>query len=180
MNQGQRSAQREPEFLARAVGAGSRREAVLPGRGRLLWWTAGLIAEADGFAHRLFRPDAVRYMCADTAMYLPMVTHHDTRRDKKENGAPGPRFRSPGAIFAGGGRCWVRTNVGSDLRKLEPQGLKIWRSHPEGNLKINSNSFGRSPLGRGFSCSHILHQENIELLVSRKIRRDLTKHAQLG
>jgi LuxR family transcriptional regulator, maltose regulon positive regulatory protein len=26
--------------------------------------------------------------------------------------AAGPRFRSPGAVFAGGGRCWVRTNVG--------------------------------------------------------------------
>jgi hypothetical protein len=35
----------------------------------------------------------------------------DTRRDKKET-APRVRFRSQGAVFAGGGRCWVRTNVG--------------------------------------------------------------------
>jgi hypothetical protein len=36
------------------------------------------------------------------------VTHSGTRRKRPA----GPRFRSPGAVFAGGGRCWVRTNVG--------------------------------------------------------------------
>ena len=33
----------------------------------------------------------------------------DTRRDKKKT-ALAARFRSQGAVFAGGGRCWVRTN----------------------------------------------------------------------
>ena len=55
--------------------------------------------------------DAVRYASVDTATYRPAVTRRDTRRDKKET-ARRARFRSQGAVSAGGGRCWVRTNVG--------------------------------------------------------------------
>ena len=55
--------------------------------------------------------DAVRYTSVDTATYRLAVTHRDTRRDKQKT-APRVRFRSQGAVFAGGGRCWVRTNVG--------------------------------------------------------------------
>ncbi len=56
-------------------------------------------------------PDAVRYTSVDTATRRLTVTHRDTRRDKKKT-APAARFRSQGAVSAGGGRCWVRTNVG--------------------------------------------------------------------
>jgi hypothetical protein len=55
--------------------------------------------------------DAVRYTSVDTAAHRPAVTHPDTRRDKKET-ARRTRFRSQRAVSAGGGRCWVRTNVG--------------------------------------------------------------------
>jgi len=68
-------------------------------------------AKASDYTHRSFRPDAVRYLSVTTAMHRPVVTHPDTRRDKKKR-PTGPRFRSPGAVSAGGGRCWVRTNVG--------------------------------------------------------------------
>jgi hypothetical protein len=57
-------------------------------------------------------PDAVRYTSVDTATHRLTVTRRDTRRDKKKT-ARRSRFRSQGAVFAGGGRCWVRTNVGS-------------------------------------------------------------------
>ena len=56
-------------------------------------------------------PDAVRYTSVDTATYRPAVTHGDTWCDKKKT-APRVRFRSQGAVSAGSGRCWVRTNVG--------------------------------------------------------------------
>jgi hypothetical protein len=56
-------------------------------------------------------PDAVRYTSVDTATHRPAVKHPDTWRDTKKT-APGAGFRSQGAVFAGGGRCWVRTNVG--------------------------------------------------------------------
>jgi hypothetical protein len=55
--------------------------------------------------------DAVRYASVDTATHRLTVTHRDTRRDKNKT-APRPHIRSQGAILAGGGRCWVRTNVG--------------------------------------------------------------------
>jgi hypothetical protein len=54
---------------------------------------------------------AVRYTSVDTATRRPAVTHSDTRRDKKET-ARRAAFRSKRAVFADGGRCWVRTNVG--------------------------------------------------------------------
>jgi hypothetical protein len=56
-------------------------------------------------------------ICTCTVPYIdPAVTRTDARRDKKET-ARRARFRSQGAVFAGGGRCcggrcWVRTNVG--------------------------------------------------------------------
>jgi hypothetical protein len=56
-------------------------------------------------------PDAIRYTSVDTATHRPTVTHRDTRRDKKKT-ARRTRFRSQRAVYAGGGRCWVRTNVG--------------------------------------------------------------------
>ena len=56
-------------------------------------------------------PDAVRHTSVDTATHRLTVTQRDTRYDKKKT-ARGPRFRSQGAVFAGSGRCWVRTNVG--------------------------------------------------------------------
>ena len=56
-------------------------------------------------------PDVVRYASVDTATHRLTVTHADTRRDKKKT-APRARFRSQGAVSAGSGRCWVRTNVG--------------------------------------------------------------------
>jgi len=56
-------------------------------------------------------PDAVRYTSVDTATHRLTVIRRDTWRDKKKT-APTPRFRSQGAVSAGSGRCWVRTNVG--------------------------------------------------------------------
>ena len=55
--------------------------------------------------------DAVRYVSVDTATHRLTVTRRDTWRDKKET-ARRARFRTRRAVFAGGGRCWVRTNVG--------------------------------------------------------------------
>jgi hypothetical protein len=55
-------------------------------------------------------PDAVRYTSVDTATHRRTVTHCDTRRDKNKT-APRARFRSQGAVYADGGRCWVRTSV---------------------------------------------------------------------
>ena len=40
--------------------------------------------KADGYTDRATRPDAVRYASVDTATHRLMVTHSDTRRDKKE------------------------------------------------------------------------------------------------
>src|SRR5260370_39671067 len=56
-------------------------------------------------------PMHVIYMSVTTATHRPTVIRPDTWRDKKET-APGPRFRSERAVFAGGGRCAGRTNVG--------------------------------------------------------------------
>ena len=56
-------------------------------------------------------PDSVRYTSVDTATHRPEVTHPDTWRDKNKT-ARRARFRSQRAVHAGGGRCWVRTNVG--------------------------------------------------------------------
>ena len=55
--------------------------------------------------------DAVRYTSVDTATRRLTVTRRETRRDKKKT-ARRARFRSQRAVSAGGGRCWVRTNVG--------------------------------------------------------------------
>jgi len=55
--------------------------------------------------------DAVRYASVDTATHRLTVTHHDTRRDEKKTACLA-RIRSQGAVSAGSGRCWVRTNVG--------------------------------------------------------------------
>ena len=56
-------------------------------------------------------PDTVRYTSVDTATRRPEVTRPDTWRDKNKT-ARRARFRSQRAVYAGGGRCWVRTNVG--------------------------------------------------------------------
>ena len=40
--------------------------------------------KADGYTDRATGPDAVRHMSVDTATHRPIVTHPDTRRDKKE------------------------------------------------------------------------------------------------
>jgi hypothetical protein len=61
-------------------------------RDRLSRRAAAVIATADGpsdrkasgYTHRLFRPDAVRYMYVDTGTYRPAVIHPDTWRDEKE------------------------------------------------------------------------------------------------
>jgi len=50
------------------------RQSGCPGNGTKRAW----IGKASGFAHRSFRPDAVRYMYVDTAMHRPTVTHPDT------------------------------------------------------------------------------------------------------
>jgi hypothetical protein len=55
--------------------------------------------------------DAVRYASVDTATHRLAATRHDTRRDEKKTACLA-RIRSQGAVSAGGGRCWVRTNVG--------------------------------------------------------------------
>ena len=63
---------------------------------------------------RTDRPDgmaAVRYASVNTATHRLTVTHHDTRRDEKKT-ARLARIRSQRAVFAGGGRCCVQTNVG--------------------------------------------------------------------
>ena len=64
-------------------------------------------------------PDDVRYTSVDTATRRLTVTHCDTRRDKKKT-APAARFRSQGAVSAGGGRCWVRTNGRLSRRFYRP------------------------------------------------------------
>jgi hypothetical protein len=56
-----------------------------------------------------YRP--VRYLSVTTVAMRPSMTPDDTGWEK----ANGPRIRRLGrsrAVFAGGGRCWVRTNVG--------------------------------------------------------------------
>ena len=78
-----------------------------PGNGTKRAW----IGKASGSADRSFGPDAVRYMSVTIATHdlqRHTMTHGGTRRKRPA----GPRFRSERAVFAGGGRCWVRTNVG--------------------------------------------------------------------
>ena len=51
--------------------------------------------KADGYADRATGSDVVRYASVDTATYRLTVTHHDTRRDKKET-APRAALTQPG------------------------------------------------------------------------------------
>jgi LuxR family transcriptional regulator, maltose regulon positive regulatory protein len=88
-------------------------------------WLRGRVAEAErvfaafliatggrGLVHTRNRgnqplPQAAaqqRGGCPEPGTHLQAVLHRLAPR--------GSRFRSPGAVFAGGGRCWVRTNVG--------------------------------------------------------------------
>ena len=84
---------------------------VKPGNARQRRPVRGRPWKADGYTDRATGPDAVRYASVDIATHRLTVTHRDTRRDKKKT-APRVRLRSQGAVSAGGGRCWVRTNVG--------------------------------------------------------------------
>ncbi len=68
--------------------------------------------KASGFAHRSFRPDAVRYISVTTAMHRPTVTHADTCRDEKET-ARRAAFPQPGGRF----RRWWQV-LGSNQRRL--------------------------------------------------------------
>ncbi len=70
------------------------------------------IGKASGCTHRLFRPDAVRYMSVTTATHRPTVTRPDTRRDKKET-AHGAAFPQPRGRF----RRWWQV-LGSNQRRL--------------------------------------------------------------
>jgi hypothetical protein len=100
-----RAREHEPSGMGAQLGSKSGRNMPLarPVRGRP--W------KADGYTDRATGPDAVRYTSVDTATHRPTVTLRDTRRDEKET-ARRSRFRSQRAVYAGGGRCWVRTNVG--------------------------------------------------------------------
>ena len=69
------------------------------------------MGKASGSADRSFGPDAVRYMSVTIATPCPTAAHDETRREKKET-ARRAAFPQPGGRFRGGGRCWVRTNVG--------------------------------------------------------------------
>jgi hypothetical protein len=62
-------------------------------------------------ADRADRPIAVRYVSVDSATWRSAPPRDDTRRDKAKRPAV-PGNPSSRAVFAGDGRCWVRTNVG--------------------------------------------------------------------
>ena len=66
----------------------------------------GAVIRTASFARTLYT--ICTYHCyASTRSDTPLI-HGVTRRKRPA----GPRFRSQRAVFAGGGRCWVRTNVG--------------------------------------------------------------------
>ena len=68
-------------------------------------------ARASGSVNRSSSPQSVRYMSVTSVVrrrLLPLMTRDDTMHDGPR-GRGIPRSR---ADFAGGGRCWVRTNVG--------------------------------------------------------------------
>jgi hypothetical protein len=73
-------------------------------------------------------PDAVRYMSVHSWKQPDSNGHNGTsQRPKQRPASPGnPR---PRAVFAGGGRCWVRTNVGLadgfTVRLFRPIGIPI-------------------------------------------------------
>src|SRR5450755_2747767 len=50
-------------------------------------------------------------MSVTTATQGPTAAHHETRRETARRPAS-PGMPRPRGISAGGGRCWVRTNVG--------------------------------------------------------------------
>jgi hypothetical protein len=70
------------------------------------------IGKASGYTHRSFRPDAVHHMYATTATHRPIVTHPDTRRDKKKT-ARRAAFPQPAGRF----RRWWQV-LGSNQRRL--------------------------------------------------------------
>ena len=82
-------------------------------------------------------------MSVTAATHQPAVTHLDTRRDKKET-ARRAAFPQPAGHFAGGGRCWVRTNVadGRILGDLGTHGL----ADCEGCVEIG---YSLAPSARG-------------------------------
>jgi len=63
---------------------------------------------ASGSVNRLLRPESVRHMSVTTATQRHTMKHSGTTTRRP----PRPGKPSSRAIFAGGGRCWVRTNVG--------------------------------------------------------------------
>ena len=70
------------------------------------------IGKASGYTHRSFRPFAVHHMYATTAPHRPVVTHADTRRDKKETAR-----RAAFPQQAGRFRRWWQV-LGSNQRRL--------------------------------------------------------------
>jgi hypothetical protein len=55
--------------------------------------------------------DAVRYMSVHSGTHRDLAAHRRTQRDNGKT-ARDAGFPRPRAVCAGGGRCWVRTNVG--------------------------------------------------------------------
>ncbi len=58
--------------------------------------------------NRLLWPYSVRHLSVTIAAQRRLLTGDDTRHD----GPPSRANPSSRAVFPGGGRCWVRTNVG--------------------------------------------------------------------
>ena len=70
------------------------------------------ITKASGYTHRWFCPDAVHHMYVHTAMHRPIVTHPDTRRDKKETARRAAFPQTRGRF-----RWWWQV-LGSNQRRL--------------------------------------------------------------
>ena len=73
--------------------------------------TGPRIGGASGAVNRLLRRESVRHMSVSTATRGLTAAHHETSGTTTRRPAR-PGTTSSRAIFAGGGRCWVRTSVG--------------------------------------------------------------------
>jgi hypothetical protein len=70
------------------------------------------VRETADVAHRpSWGTNPVRYTSVNTATQRSTARQGDTRWDREKRPASA-RIRSQRAVFADGGRCWVRTNVG--------------------------------------------------------------------